>query len=197
MAEPDFFDGWEDHLKPLKDEGYTFDDPRFAHVQAWSMLLMHIHDALMSLTLLSRTSLYEDAGSVEELTLKQALLRNSVMNYAKCFSQSGVGRKTLDKNSIFKEHPSLTSTHDRVMLLRNKFFAHSDNSGIDFACLASREEKDRIHIKQLYTIKMPLDEIPGYMVLFSHCGNQIKSKIDKALDGAESKAGKPVVSGQS
>lgn len=194
MTDPDFFDGWEDHLKPLKDEGYILDDPRFTHVQAWSMLLMHLHDALISLKLLEKTSKYEKAGSVEELTLQQAPLRNSVMNYAKCFSQSGAGRKTLDKNSIFKDYPSLLGIHERVILLRNKFFAHSDNSGIDFACLATKEEKDRIHIKQLYTIKIPFDEVSGYTALFSYCGDQIKARIDKALDSAESKAGKPVVS---
>lgn len=194
MTERDFFDGWDDHLKPLKDEGYIFDDPRFLHVQAWSMLLMHVHDALLSLKLLEKTSKYENGGSVEELTLQQALLRNSVMNYAKCFSQSGTGRKTLDKNSIFKDSPSLLDTHERVMLLRNKFFAHSDSSGIDFACLATKEKEDRILIKQLYTIKIPLDEISGYETLYSYCGSQIKTRIDKALDSAESKAGKPVVS---
>ncbi len=192
MQKSDYLKDFEEHLKVLSEEGYDIDDERFKHVKGLSMLLMHAHDAIKSMFLIENCAKYEIEGSSEEHLLQQALFRNAVLNYAKCFSQSGKGRITLDKNDIYKDMSALKDVHDQVMNLRNKFFAHSDDSGLDYVSLATKEEINHIVVKQLYTIVVPLNEFPKYVTLFKFCGDAIAEKIQKSFSSIERRLGKKV-----
>ncbi len=192
MQKPDYLKDFEEHLKALSSAGYVIDDERFKYVKGLSMLLMHAHDAIKSIILIENCSKYEVEGSSEEHLLQQALFRNAVLNYAKCFSQSGKGRITLDKNDIYKDIEVLRDIYDKVINLRNKFFAHSDDSGLDYVSLATKEENDHIEVKQLYTIVVPLNEFPKYLTLFKFCGDAVAEKIQKSFENIENKLGKKV-----
>ena len=93
MANSDFFEGTVGHFDFLEKEGYIIDDLRFEKVRGLNTLLMHMHDAKHSLKLISKVADYEPYGSMEEALLQQALLRNGIINYAKCFSESWKNRK--------------------------------------------------------------------------------------------------------
>lgn len=192
MQKPDYLKDYEQHLKVLMDQGFNLDDARFRYVKGLSMLLMHLHDAIKSISMIVKCERYEQKGSPEEYLLQQSLFRNSVLNYTKCFSQSGKGRVSLDKKDVFKNAPYYLSTHNKLIGFRNKFFAHSDDSGLDYVSFATKEESDHIVVKQLYTIMVPLNEFPSYTDVFEFCGVHVKDKIEKSFQSVERQCGKKV-----
>ena|SRR5690554_1286514 len=192
MEKSDYLKDYETHLKTLTEQGFDIDDERFKYVKGLSMLLMHLHDAIKSMLMIENCERYEEKGSSEEHLLQQALFRNAVLNYAKCFSQSGKGRVTLDKKNVFKDAQPLLGTHNKLIDYRNKFFAHSDDSGLDYVSLATKEESDHIVVKQLYTIVVPVNEFSAYTTVFKFCGDHVKEKIEKSFRGLEKRCGKRV-----
>lgn len=192
MNKPSYLKDYEEHLQILTQQGYNLDDERFKYVKGLSMLLMHLHDAIKSMLMIRNCNKYEQEGSPEEHLLQQSLFRNAALNYAKCFSQSGKGRITLDKNDVFKDAKPLINIHNQIMEYRNKFFAHSDDSGLDYVSLATKEKPEHILVKQLYTIVVPIDEFPKFITIFKFCGDHVKLKIDKNFESIEKKYGKKV-----
>jgi hypothetical protein len=184
MANNHFFEELDNHFEFLKNEGFTIDDQRFEKVRGLNTILMHMNDAQLSLRLLSKTSVYE------ELLLQQSLLRNGIMNYTKCFSEAGKNRTKLNVKDIFKDNSNFLSTHETVMNLRNKYFAHSEDFGIDQSHMATKESLEKISYKILYTFKMPINEVDSFIELFKFLELKISSKIAKCLARIESETGK-------
>jgi len=192
MEKPDYLKYYEQQLKILEGQGFIIGDERFKYLRSLSMLLMHLHDAIMSMILFEKYSKADENEPLEEHVIEQALFRNAVLNYAKCFSQSGKGRMSLDKNDVYKDVTKFIPVHQQLMDFRNNFFAHSDDSGLDDVTFATKEESDRIFVKQLYIIAIPIDEFPKYLATFKYCGDYIKSKIEKNFKNIETKCGKAV-----
>ena len=79
------------------------------------------------------------------------------------------------------------------MHLRHKFFAHSDDSGLDFVSFATKETEDKIITRQLYAILVATQEFGDFLTLFCYCGDHIKEKIDKNFNNLEKKHGKKIL----
>jgi hypothetical protein len=181
------------HIQHLESEGYVIDDERFKYVKGLSRLLMYLHDSIKSLMLTKQTAKYEPEDVANEHLLQQSLLRNAILNYAKCFSESGKGHITLDKKQVFKDVAPLLKIHDEIITLRHKFFAHSDESGLDYVAFATKETDDKIITKQLYTIAVPLDKFEMFQTLFMFTGEHVKVKILKSFENLEKKYGKKIL----
>ncbi|MEZ8107399.1 hypothetical protein FCV43_15485 [Vibrio genomosp. F6] len=184
----------EKYFNYLNEQGFRFDDARFQYVSRLSRLLMYCHDAMKSIILVENTVRYEPNDQSNEHILMQALFRNAVLNYTKCFSESGKGHITLDKKKVFKDRKDLLEVHDYIMELRHKFFAHSDNSGLDEICFATKEHESHIEVKQLYSISFPEHQFNIYLMLFKYCGDHVKLSIEKSFDNLEKQVDKRIVS---
>ena len=182
MVNKDYTTGVHEHLSPYIKEGYVVDESRFTQIRAWNFLLIQLHDAKLSLELAKQSEKYEEKGSIPEIVLQQSLFRNSIINYAKCFSSVGKGRISLDKKSVYKGNPELLSTHQEVMNIRNKFSAHNDDAGIDIAHTLTREEGNRFILKHLYSIANPIGDYEQYMRLYEYCETHVIKSLNRALD---------------
>lgn len=189
----EYLNGIEEHFKTLQENGYVLNDTRFQYLKRYNYLLMQLHDARISLELSERSNKYETKGAIEEVILQQALFRNSVMNYSKCFSASGKGMVSLDKKKVFKNNSHLLAIHEKVMQIRNKFVAHNDNSGIDVANIAVKEDESIFSIKHLYSMATPLNEYKFYQMLFEHCESHLIKIINCHLNSLEESYGKSIV----
>lgn len=135
-------------------------------------------------------SIYEPVGSIEAAILNQALIRNGVLNYAKCFSEAGKNRTKLNAKDIFKDTPCFLLSHESVMNLRNKYYAHSEDFGVDQAHIATKENPEEIYIKTLYTLKTSIADIERMIKLFDFLGSKVIAKIDKCYIRIKSDIGK-------
>ena len=183
----------EKYFKYLEEHGFRLDDDRFQYVGRLSRLLMYCHDAMKSIILVENTAQYEPMDQSNEHILMQALFRNAILNYTKCFSESGKGHISLDKNKVYKEREDLLKVHDYVMDLRNKFFAHSDESGLDEIRFATKECASHIEVKQLYSVSFPEHQFNIYLMLFKYCGDHVKFSIEKSFDNLEKRVSKRIV----
>ena len=182
----------DDHLKPYVDDGYVFDDKRFEFVNRWTYILMQLTEAKNFLELANKSSEYEDESTMNQIYLHQALFRSFVISYAKCFSTSGQGRLSLNKKDIYKNQPDNLTVHERVIDIRNKFVAHSDDSGVDVAVLGVKEMENKILIKHTYTLAQINDEYDSFSKLITTAEDTVISKVNKALDAIQKTEGKPV-----
>lgn len=54
--------------------------------------------------------------------------RGALNSYAKCFVSSGAGRMRLDGKVVFRARPDMRDWHTRIIDLRHKYVAHSDDN---------------------------------------------------------------------
>jgi hypothetical protein len=184
---------YEQYIKQLTQEGYLVDDPRFEYVKGLSRLLMYLHDSMKSLILIDNASVYEPEDVSNEHLLQQALLRNAILNYSKCFTETGKGHIKLEKSKVYDKAPHFIAVHEKMLQLRHQFFAHSDNSGLDMVIYATKETEDKIIAKQLYTIILPANEFDAYLMLFKYCGDHVKAKIEKSFTNLRHRYGKEII----
>ena len=182
----------DEHLKAYIDDGYVFDDKRFEFVNRWTYILMQLTEAKNFLELANKSTEYESESTMNEIYLHQALFRSFVISYAKCFSTSGQGRLSLNKKDIYKNQPDNLTVHERVIDIRNKFVAHSDDSGVDIAVLGVKEMESKILIKHTYSLAQIINEYDSFSELIKSAEETVILKINKALDGIQKKEGKTV-----
>jgi len=180
------------NLKVYTDDGYVFDDKRFEFVNRWTYIFIQLKEAESFLELAINNNKDKTELSLENMYLEQALFRSFVITYAKCFSSSGQGRLTLDKKDIFKNKPDILTTHVKIIEVRNKFVAHSDESGIDIAVLGVKETKSKILIKHTYTISQSSDEYDLFLKVIKVALEAVIAKSNKALDSIQKREGKAV-----
>ena len=76
------------------------------------------------------------------------------------------------------------------MNLRNKYYAHSEDFGVDQAHIATKENPEEIYIKTLYTLKTSIADIERMIKLFDFLGSKVIAKIDKCYIRIKSDIGK-------
>lgn len=152
---------------------------------------MFINDSILSMTLLESSKL-EELELQQNHVAQQAFLRNAILNYSKCFSSSGKGEITLQKKDVFRDKQKLLSIHNRVIALRNNFFAHNDTTDIDDLTFASKEVGEELVVKAMYEIKLPNNEFLIMLELFQYVGRYIKLSIDNRTKHLEKQIGKKI-----
>jgi hypothetical protein len=140
----DFPDEFSINYQLYFDDGFEIAGSRYKHLNNWMHLGIQLFEAKSFLELAECTGGLGVEKHMDETLIQQSLFRSFVLSYAKCFTSSGKGRSTLDRNNIFSNQESLPEYHDRIMDIRHKFAAHSDVSDIDRAILVVRETDEKM-----------------------------------------------------
>src|SRR4051812_44530201 len=111
-----------------------------------------VDEAKRALNLAEKYNRLESVDTMEQVLLAQALFRQAITSYAKCFVSAAQGRQTLDRNTVFQGRDSLNVKHDRMIQVRHSFAAHNGENDVDTATLASKEVGDTIYIRHTYTL---------------------------------------------
>jgi hypothetical protein len=196
MDVTDIKQGAIDHLERLRAEGYVLDDRRFDRLNGWTYLLMMVNEAQRALDLSDKYNRMEGIDVMEQVLLAQALFRQAIVSYGKCYATAAPGRQTLDRNSVFKGEPALKAKHDRMIQVRNSFAAHNGDSDMDTATLAAKEAGDTILVLQAYTVATPLNEYGCYREVLAHCGLYLVAAVNKYMNRLEKEIGKKIRMGE-
>lgn len=168
-------------------------DPRFGELNRWTFLMMQIFESKTFLELAEGKFAVRQDFTFEELLVTQALFRAAIISYAKCFTQSGKNRSSLDKNQVFSGHSSELLVHERIIDLRHQYAAHNDASGLDEAVVDVQELPDKFIIGTQYAFAIPLNEYEGYQKAITVVEEYLVTKISKVTALLEVKLGKPIV----
>lgn len=167
-------------------------DLRFELLNRWTFLMMQVFECKTYIELAQKNNSVHTESSLNEVLTQQALFRSAILAYAKCFSDSGKNRTSLDKKRVFLGRPDLMEVHERLMHLRNKFAAHNDVSGLDEATIHVVEYDDEFIVRNLYAIANPLHEYTQYQQAFFVLEEFIVVQLNKAIDSLQKKLGKKI-----
>jgi hypothetical protein len=185
-------DGALEHLKPLEAEGYVLADARFDRLNGWTYLGMLLHEARQSIDLSAKCNAMATLDTMEQVLLSQALFRNVIIGYGKCYASAAAGKVMLDRNSVFKGQDALKAKHDRMIFIRNSFAAHNGENDVDTATMAVKEDSEEILIRHTYTLGTPLNEYDDYRQVLDHVQEYVILAMNKYLDRLEKDLGKRI-----
>ncbi len=154
--------------------------------------MMQVTEAKEFLRLAETTHMVHAQSTMAEILTQQALFRGFVLSYSKCFTSSGKGRASLDASKVFKTVPKCLPIHERILLFRHKFAAHGDESGLEEALIAVREDTDHFMIQHLYSIANPLNEYAGFRETLDVLESYVVDGVNKNLNRLQQELGKPV-----
>lgn len=121
-------------------------------------LLQHLHEARFYLDGALERCHPPLLTSLEGLYDFLLHFRGAVNAYAKCFVSS-TGHRKLDHGLLFKNEDALLALHKRVMDLRHKYVAHSDENEIDSVDVVVTETDADIHLSMNYNTLFPYDRL--------------------------------------
>jgi hypothetical protein len=189
MTEKDLLNG---NLDKLYQEGYALSEDETQYLSSWGSLAMQIREAEESLNLSIKFGKKRPFGKFEEFILANALYKNSILAYAKCFSNSGKGKISLDSNQVYANSSKHKEIHDKLMGIRNEYVAHNDNNDFELAIVLQKQEKDRIIISNTVSYNTPVDDFNQYLELFKYCSIYIINQVNKKADKLEKRLGKRI-----
>ena len=118
--------------------------------------------------------------------------RGAIISYAKCFAATGPGKIKLDEKEVFAKRPELVDKHRRIMDLRNKYVAHSDDNEMESTSFEPIDTATELIIRLEYGVSFPFDRMYELRGLIKHLDGHVADGFEKKVKGIERKIGKPV-----
>ena len=182
----------ETNLQPVL-KNFKLGDEQFNDLGNWTYLGIFLHDAARSIALSERFNEKDKFAEMDDVILAHGMFRNFILSYAKCFSQSGSGRISLDARQVFKGQEELLAIHNRVMEIRNTFGAHNGLNDIDVSIIATEEQTDKVILAQTYTLLTPLGEFGDFKKVISHAEEWVVITFNRKVDKLQERLGKTIV----
>ncbi|MDM8352797.1 hypothetical protein [Brevundimonas diminuta] len=183
-------DDYEAHMAGVVQEGFVLDPPGYERLSMWTHMLMNLVNARTNFEWVRDQPV--ELGDLENSLRQQAFLAAGVMAYCRCYASSGAKIPTLDAKQVYIGSTDGKDVHARLLKLRNTVAAHTDASDIVRLTLAVKEEPCRVVVRHLWTMAIPVDEIPDYLEAVAHTENFVTVSLNKYLDHLQKETGKPI-----
>lgn len=183
-------DEYRKHMAPLIDDGYALDPPGYERLSSWTHILMNLLSAHANFERVRNHQV--ELGELANVIEQQAFFIAAIMAYGRCYASSGSGIPSLDPKKVFAGSDVGMAVHQRLLKLRNKYAAHTDETDLVRLTLAVKEEPDRIIVRHLSTSALPTPEIPDFLEAVAHSQHFVTAALNKHLDHLETKVGKRI-----
>jgi len=183
-------DDYKTHMAPVVAEGFTLDPPGFERLSSWTHMLMHLVNARTNFEWV-RDHLVE-LGELENSLRQQSFFVAGIMAYCRCYASSGSGIPMLDAKKVYEGSDDGKQVHERLIGLRNSIAAHTDASDIVRLTLAVKEEPERLVIRHLWTMAVPVNEIADFLEAVAHTEHFVMISLNKYLNRLEKDRGKTI-----
>lgn len=178
------------HMASIVADGFTLDPPGFERLSSWTHMLMHIVSARVTFEWVRDHPL--ELGETESSLRQQAFFVAGIMAYCRCYASSGSGIPMLDAKKVYEGSEDGKEVHERLTGLRNSIAAHTDASDIVRLTLAVKDEPDRLVIRHLCTIAVPVDEIADFLEAVAHTEHFVTVSLNRYLNRLEKDLGKSI-----
>ena len=98
----------------------------------------------------------------------------------------------LDAKKVYEGSDDGKQVHERLSGLRNSIAAHTDASDIVRLTLAVKEEPERLVIRHLWTMAVPVNEIDDFLEAVAHTEHFVTISLNKYLNRLEKDRGKTI-----
>jgi hypothetical protein len=178
------------HVDKITAEGYAFDPPEYAHLNPWTHVLVALSLALSLLNKLEEQT--ARMGNLDNIELSYSRFASAIVSYARCFGSAGPGIPCLDAKRVFANDPINRTSHERMIAIRHKMIAHTDQSDLVRVNFAVKEDEDHIYIEHLFTIQLPMNEVPGFLTAIERVHDFVAARLNQQLDALSTKKGRPI-----
>lgn len=164
---------------------FNFDSDDFKSLENWNYLgyaLLHAMNALGFAEKFLNDPAYE---VLNQITIGQALFKDSIMSYCKCFSSSESLRVKIDINAVTKDLPdkeSYRQTHVEILEIRNKFVAHNLENNFELSTIGAKQEGNKIILSSTITILTPTNDFDKFREQYMLVSNYVILKANKIAD---------------
>jgi len=183
-------DDYKAHMAGVVEEGFVLDPAGYERLSMWTHMLMHLVNARTNFEWVRDQPV--ELGDLENSLRQQAFLTAGVMAYCRCYASSGAKFPTLDAKQVYAGSKDGQDVHARLIKLRNTVAAHTDASDIVRLTLAVKEEPSRVVVRHLWTMAIPVDEIPDYLEAVAHTEHFVTISLNKYLDHLQKSTGKAI-----
>jgi hypothetical protein len=159
----------------------------------WIYLMQQIHEACYYIGRAEELGHPHLLKSYDEILEFLAYFRSALNSYAKCFASAGPGRKRLESSSLFGADDSrLKQQHNRIIELRNKYVAHSDNNEFESANVLEEETASELTLRLQYKFSFPFDRLYELRELIRFIEGYVVDRQKEHIAGIEREVEKPV-----
>jgi hypothetical protein len=183
-------DDYKTHMASVVAEGFALDPPGFERLSSWTHMLMHLVNARTTFEWVRDHPVA--LGELENSLRQQAFFVAAIMAYCRCYASSGAGIPMLDAKKVYEGSDDGKQVHERLIGLRNSVAAHTDASDIVRLTLAVKEEPERLVIRHLWTMAVPVNEIEGFLEAVAHTEHFATISLNKYLNRLEKDRGKTI-----
>lgn len=177
-------------MAPLLAEGFTLDPRGFERLSAWTHMLMHLVNARTNFEWVRDHPV--ELGEMENSLRQQAFFVAGIMAYCRCYASSGSGIPMLDVKKVYEGSDDGKQVHERLIALRNSIAAHTDASDIVRLTLPVKDEPERLIIRHLWTMAVPVNEIDDFLEAVAHTEHFVTISLNKYLNRLEKDHGKTI-----
>lgn len=183
-------DGYKTHMATVVAEGFALDPPGFERLSSWTHMLMHLVNARTNFEWVRDHPV--ELNELENSLRQQAFFVAGIMAYCRCYASSGSGIPMLDAKKVYEGSDDGKQVHERLIGLRNSVAAHTDASDIVRLTLAVKDEPERLVVRHLWTMAVPVDEVADFLEAVAHTEHFVTVSLNKYLNRLERDRGKKV-----
>jgi hypothetical protein len=163
-----------------------------AELQRWIFLMQQVHEASHYISRASSIGRPGQFNTLEGILEFSAYFRAALNAYAKCFVGAGPGRLSLDGKAVYRDREAYASQHERLMLLRNKYSAHSDENELEGARADFEETEETITVRLRYEFTFPFDRLYELRDLIKYLEEHVADLHAKHVESVSRRLGKSV-----
>lgn len=170
--------------------GYKLDPPDFERLNLWTHILFQLNFASTVLTSLIKDmpEKYDSTNFFDHYSRFSAV----IVSYGRCFVSSGKGMVQLDGKQIFKGERALMRSHEKMMRIRHKVVAHTEQDELVRATIAVKETEKTLFIKHLITPLFPRGDFPRFLITIEFASRSAVAMISKYIKKLEREKGKAI-----
>ena len=161
-----------------------------AQIQRWMPLMQQVHEAVYYIGRALHLGHPEQFSTLEGQLEFLLYFRGALSAYSKCFTSTGLGRMSLDGNSIYKARPNLKLQHDQFIVLRNTYTAHSDDNELETVQAIANETDDEIVVYLNYAFTFPFDRLYELRDLIGYLESEIIDRHTRHVQKLNNQVGK-------
>jgi hypothetical protein len=158
----------------------------------WVLLMQQVHEAkhyIEKTERLAHPQLMQTFEGIWDVLLP---FRGAIVSYAKCFATTGPGRIKLEEKHVFGNKTELVNQHRRIMELRNKYVAHSDDNEMESTSIETIDKPGELLVSLQYRMSFPFDRMYELRELIKHLDRHIADGLERPVKGIEGRLHKPV-----
>jgi hypothetical protein len=158
----------------------------------WIPLMQQVHEANHYIARTEQLAHPHLMQTFDEIWGVLVYFRGALNSYAKCFVSAGPGKRTLKPSQVFATTPEMADRHRRVMELRHKYVAHSDDNEMEKASWEPIDTPAELVIQLHYSLSFPFDRMYDLREVIKHLDGYVAEGLNKHVEGISRHVGKPV-----